>query len=65
MVFWNILNTPGLRYIEVGQCPRFYFREITVKSLNGDAVRLSYERQSDAPTSWREAISAMRKENGC
>jgi hypothetical protein len=63
--FWNIPNIPDLRYIEVGQYHRFYSQEITVKSLNGDAISLSCERQSDALTFWRRAISAKRKENGC
>jgi hypothetical protein len=63
--FWNIPNIPDPRYIEVGQYRLFYFQEITAKLLNGDAVRLSCERQRDALTFWRRAISAKRKENGC
>ena len=33
---WNILNTPGLRFIETGLCLRFYF-PATMPRLQGGA----------------------------
>ena len=62
--FWSIPNILDLMYIKIGKCPRFCCRGIMVKLLNGDANRLSCERQNDALTFWRRVIYVMRKGNG-
>jgi len=61
---WNIPNTPGPGYIEIGQCPRFYSQEITTKLLPGGAIRLFYEQQNGALIFSKRQLSQIRRRNG-